>query len=154
MQTTYDVRVYKMQTMHCQGNQRSYGVRWKVAGKPFRETFRNSTQADGFRSDLLAASRKGELFDRATGLPASWHRVDLDRNWFEFACEYCDARWPDSAAHSRRSRAEALTKIAIALLGMSGRQNTRSLRAALRNVAFTTVARTAVDDPEVALLLR
>ncbi|MEU6004481.1 hypothetical protein [Streptomyces sp. NPDC047453] len=72
METTYDVKIYKILTY--KGARKStYTVRWMVAGKRWREPFGTVALAEGFRSELITATGKGEAFVIATGLPVS-HR--------------------------------------------------------------------------------
>jgi len=73
MQATYDVRIYKTE-VYRGTRTTSHTVRWKTAQRPRRRTFRNAAQADVFRAELLAAARKGEAFNAATGEPVSWQR--------------------------------------------------------------------------------
>jgi hypothetical protein len=68
---TYDVRVYAI-SVYEGASVTSYTVRWKVAGKIWQETFRNSAQADSFRSSLVTVTRSGEAFKVTTGRPVSW----------------------------------------------------------------------------------
>lgn len=85
MDTTYDVRVYKTEVYR--GSRiSSHTVRWKVAHRAWRRSFRNAAQADVFRAELLAAARKGEAFNAATGEPVSWQRDEPGTSWYEFAC--------------------------------------------------------------------
>ena len=97
------IRVYKGTTVN------SYTVRWTVAGKDFTEPFRNAAQADSFRSELLAAARKGEAFSTVTGRPMSWKRVSSEMTWYDFACAYTDMKWKAAAAGYRKNIARALT---------------------------------------------
>ncbi|HWC83583.1 MAG TPA: hypothetical protein VG756_26810, partial [Pseudonocardiaceae bacterium] len=64
MPTTYNVRVYKLQTRRrvtsAGKTSARYVVRWLVEGQQFSESYRNRTQADSFRSDLMSAARNGE----------------------------------------------------------------------------------------------
>jgi hypothetical protein len=114
MLTTFNVRVWK--TSVYQGARvTTYHVRWGVDGQPFREPFRNRAQADSFRAELVAAARKGEAFYVATGLPVSMERADKRMSWYDFACAYADAKWPASAATTRRTVAEALTAVTVLL---------------------------------------
>ena len=46
-----------------------YVVRWTVERKRFEQGFKQSAQADSFRSELVTAARKGEPFDVDAGLP-------------------------------------------------------------------------------------
>jgi hypothetical protein len=56
--TSYKVRIW---TNEVRAGKRgtTYRVRWFVDSKPFVETFKTAALADSFRSDLVAASRKG-----------------------------------------------------------------------------------------------
>ncbi len=112
---TYDVRVHKTEVY--KGKKvTTYTVRWKVARKPWKEPFRNSAQADSFRSSLLTAARKGEAFAVKTGRPLSWEREENAITWFAFSLDYCAAKWPYASPNHRRGIAEALTDATEALL--------------------------------------
>ena len=65
--TSYDVRVYKTE-VYKGARVTTHYVRWQVAGRRFRKSFRTAAQADSFRSELLTAARKGEAFFTDTGL--------------------------------------------------------------------------------------
>jgi hypothetical protein len=39
-----------------------------VSGRQWKETFETRALAESFRSDLVAAARKGEAFDLASGV--------------------------------------------------------------------------------------
>lgn len=84
-ETTLDVRVWGVKKREgARGT--TYRVRWIVAGQERRETFTRSKQADGFRSELVSATRRGEPFDLATGRPVSSVREDVATvSWFELA---------------------------------------------------------------------
>ena len=56
-------------------DKRRYRVKWRVNGRDKTRAFKTRAQADRLRSRLQVAANDGELFDIATGLPASW----LDR---------------------------------------------------------------------------
>ena len=66
MDTTYDVRVWRIQE-NVGARGKTYVVRWRVAGRRWKATFKTAALADSFRSDLLAAACKGEAFDLSTG---------------------------------------------------------------------------------------
>ena len=92
----------------------------------------------------MAAARVGEPFDPVTGLPESRAR---DVSWFEHACGYVEMKWPRAAAKSRKSIAEAMTTVTLALLAnRRGRPDDDSLRTALYGWSFSP-ARHAVDPP-------
>ena len=80
MDTTYDVRVWSIQE-NAGARGKTYLVRWRVAGRRWKATFKTAALADSFRSDLLAAARKGEAFDTGTGRPVSMLRASKDMSW-------------------------------------------------------------------------
>ncbi|MFC7480124.1 tyrosine-type recombinase/integrase [Luedemannella flava] len=145
MNTTYDVRLWK--TKVYKGVRKTgYYVRWSVAGREWSEAFQNSTLADSFRSELVAAARRGEAFDIETGLPVSMRRANREMSWYDFACAFVDLKWPRVAATTRRTHAEALTAITASLLaGTRGKPDDKLIRHALCRWAFNTNRRT---DPQ------
>ncbi|MGW7065992.1 hypothetical protein ACWGII_06285 [Streptomyces sp. NPDC054855] len=71
METTYNVKVYKILT-YKGAKKTTYTVRWMVAGRRWRQPFDTVALADGFRSELIQATRKGggvRRRDRAPGVP-------------------------------------------------------------------------------------
>jgi len=142
--TTYDVRIWKTEVYRGK-KVTTYKVRWSVAGRAFKEPYRNSAQAESFRSELVAAARRGEAFYLATGLPVSMNRVDGSVPWYTFALDYTDTKWPRIAATTRRTQAEALTAVTMLMLtSQRGKPDDALLRAALKRWAFNTARR---DDP-------
>jgi len=107
MDTTYDVRIYKTEIYRGK-RVSSYRVRWRADRQDWRRSFRTAAQADVFRAELLAAARKGEAFNLATGEPASWQREEPGTTWYEFACAYVDMKWKTASAKYRRAIAQAL----------------------------------------------
>jgi hypothetical protein len=146
--TTYDVRIYKTDVY--QGAQTTtYWVRWRVAGKDFKEPFRLSAQADSFRSDLVSAARKGEAFVITSGRPVSMQRDSLRLTCYELACAYVDLKWPRAAAMTRKTTAEALTAVIPQLFARTkGKPDDRLIRTALRRWAFNTPARSDENQPD------
>ena len=49
-------------------------VRWAIDGRQRTKAFRTRSEADRYRSLLLASVRNGEQFDDTTGEPASGRR--------------------------------------------------------------------------------
>jgi hypothetical protein len=144
MDTTYDVRIWSTQ-VNARAGGKTYTVRWKVAKQRWKITFKTAALADSFRSDLLAAARKGEAFDLSTGRPVSMLRASKEMAWYGFACAFVDLKWPRVAATTRRTHAEALTAVTTAMFTSTrGQPNGKLLRAALKRWAFNTVRR---DDP-------
>lgn len=144
MTTTYDVRIHKTDVWEGKKTT-TYYVRWKVGGQPWKAPFKTRALADSFRSELVAASRRGEAFDLATGRPISMARVSRDMTWYAFACGYMDMKWGPAAATYRRSLSEALTAITPALFDTDhGRPEGVLIRSALHKWAFNTTQR---NDP-------
>ncbi len=151
---SYDVKVFKLGKALRKDGKWSHSVRWSVDGRQRRETFRTLAHAESFRSSLLTACRQGEPFDLDTGRPSAWSRGETDQNWYDFACEYCDMKWPDSAATSRRSRAEGLMTITVALMDSSRVPNPdKEVRLALKQYAFNTPQRDRVESSEIGRIL-
>ena len=96
MVTCYDVRIWKVEPYKGK-NVTTYRARWVVDGKRFGEYFATAALADNFRAQLVTASRRGEAFDTASGLPVSMTKADRDMNWLDFACKYVDTKWKDAA---------------------------------------------------------
>lgn len=155
MNTTYNVRIWYIQK-YVGAKVTTYTVRWSVAGKPWREPFRNKEQAKSFRSELLTAARKGEAFDVDSGRPVSMRRTERDVCWHELACQYVDLKWPRIAATTRRTHAEALTAITPRMFTTNRRKpDDKLIRKALCRWAFNTNQRDADDMPqEIRVALR
>ncbi|MEU7528982.1 tyrosine-type recombinase/integrase [Saccharothrix sp. NPDC042600] len=154
MSTTYDVRVYKTETYQGKKTTTHY-VRWKVAGKLHREGFRTAALADSFRSDLVAASRRGEAFDITSGLPVTMRREAQTMSWYELACAFVDMKWPRAAATTRRTNAEALTTVTTAMFTTGkGKPDDKLIRSALGRWAFNTNRRDGDKPDDVKAALR
>jgi hypothetical protein len=65
-----------------------------AAGRPGPRALASTLDRCGysFRSDLVAAARRGEGFDRVRGLPISKLRSQSDMPFFAFACKYVDVK--------------------------------------------------------------
>ncbi len=82
MPLTYDVRVYSIETRR--DRPKPYRVRWLVGTQKHSKSYTVKAQADGRRSELMTALRKGEQFDVETGLPASELRaLNGSVTWYE-----------------------------------------------------------------------
>ncbi|WUD75271.1 site-specific integrase [Streptomyces sp. NBC_00510] len=154
METTFDVRVYKI-LIYKGSRKTSYTVRWVVAGKPFRETFGTSALADSFRSDLVSATRRGEAFSVSTGRPVSHQSGASAVNWYAFAIEFTDVLWRRTSGNNRKNVAKALMTTTIALFRspLPSRFAAVDVRTALREFAFNTNRR-GEAPPEVSTILR
>ncbi|MGH3806722.1 MAG: hypothetical protein ACRDRU_08825 [Pseudonocardiaceae bacterium] len=94
---------------------------------PLKKAFRTKALADSFRSELMAALRKGQAFDTVTGLPFAGQEVARSESWYVFACSYADMKWPESAGKSRMGIAETLATVTPVL------SEGRSLRLGLQH---------------------
>ncbi|WP_018683659.1 tyrosine-type recombinase/integrase [Actinokineospora enzanensis] len=128
----------------------SYRVAWTVDGRMFRDTFHTRALADGFRSDLVAATRKGEAFDTESGLPVSMARTRSSLSWYELSIKYVDMKWPRAAAKSRAGVADMLATVMPAMLsGDRGRPDVKAMRTALTGWAYNVIRRDTDKPPEV-----
>jgi integrase len=147
-ETTYEVRIWSVRRFTGRRGS-TYRVRWSVAGQETGRTFPTRALADRFRSDLVAATNRGELFDVAEGLPVSMVTRDRETSWWDWAVTYAELRWPELAPNSRLSVAEALTTVTMALLATDrGRPDPAELRRAMMQWAFIPPRRQAGEPPE------
>ena len=148
-QTTFDVRVWSVER-YVGKRATSYRVTWFVAGRRWKSVFRTAAAADSFRSELVAAQRKGEAFDIESGRPVSTIRGSVSRlTWYDFACRYIDMKWPDASPNHRKSIAEALASITPVLLTIEvSTDEAQAARSALYNWAFNTRRRGTPEQPE------
>lgn len=155
MDTTFDVRIYKTD-VYRGTRTTTYKVRWQVARKRFKKPFKTSALAESFRSQLVAAARKGEAFRTDDGLPVSMARATRAMGWYDLACAFVDMKWPHVAATTRRTHAEALTTATVAMLvNQRGKPDDQLIRHALCRRGFNTTKRTDPTVPaEVADTLR
>jgi len=103
----------------------------------------------------VRAARRGLEFDPVTGEPVLWAAPEPDSTtWYRHALAYTDMKWPDLAAHSRASMAEALATVTPALTRATGnRPPAEVLRAALYGHAFNPHHQTRRPDPATAAAL-
>jgi integrase len=170
--TSYQVKFWDIKKIGDTAKGR-WRVRWAVAGREHCKSFAARPLADGFLTELKDAARGHQPFDETTGLPTTpAHATAPARSWYEHACGYAEMKWPQLAPKSRRSTAEALTTITLALLtprrgapdpavlnralfGWAFNPGTRNLTlpddiaAALDWAATASQPVTALDDPQV-----
>lgn len=138
---TYNVRVYKTY-VYKGARAKTYTVRWKVNEQVRSRVFARSAQAESYRGELLAASRRGEAFNLATGEPVSWARAQLSKvSWYDFACQYVDMKWKTASAKYRRDIARALVAATPPLLVGKPPVDDVDLRSAMTNWGFNTKRR-------------
>ncbi|MGW7262640.1 tyrosine-type recombinase/integrase [Streptomyces sp. NPDC054842] len=154
MPLTYDVRVYSIETRR--DRPKPYRVRWLVGPQKHSRSYTVKAQADGRRSELMTALRKGEQFDVETGLPASELRaLNGSVSWYEHTRTYVERRWDRLPAKSRRNDADALATITPALVRTSvGQPSARVLRTALYAWAYNKSRWDQEHPAEVAEALR
>ncbi|MFI6325500.1 tyrosine-type recombinase/integrase [Nonomuraea sp. NPDC050556] len=133
----------------------AYIVRWTVARKPKSKSFRTKGLANAFLSNLRQATKAGEAFDLATGLPVSMIEGEsTGPSFLEFAQSHVLRRWRTSAARTRETDAYALLSLIPALVtDKPGRPDVADLREALRTHALLPEDRRADLSAEHAVAL-
>ncbi|MFF2651689.1 tyrosine-type recombinase/integrase [Streptomyces sp. NPDC058045] len=135
---TYDVDIWSIRKRA--GRKKPYELRWRVGSRPHSKSFKLKPQADGRRSELMAALREREQFDEDTGLPARELAALSSPSWFEHAMAYALMKWPRASAKHRAGIGEALAVIVPTLITSSrGAPDARTLRRALYQWAFRGV---------------
>jgi hypothetical protein len=87
-------------------------------------------------------------FDEATGLPEPMARELNSRSWYEHAIAFVDMKWPRASAKHRKSIAEALTGVTLALLTTDrGVPADKDMRRALNTWVFNKTRRSAGPPP-------
>ncbi|MEV7233126.1 hypothetical protein AB0N06_03775 [Streptomyces sp. NPDC051020] len=151
---TYDVDIWSIRQR--KNRPKPFELRWRVGERAHSRSFKLKPQADGRRSELLAALRSREQFDEHTGLPASEFEALTTPTWFEHCTAYALMKWPKAAAKHRASIAETLATVAPAFTSTSrGAPAAPVLRRALYGWAFRAVkdtdnvlrARHEVEEP-------
>ncbi len=128
---SYDVRFWQIETRR--GKTVNYRVRWVVAGRRFGDSFATKELAESYRAKLRAAARRGEGFDTETGLPESMARTLPDVSFYEHCAEFAAATWAVSAAKTRLSVIETLSRVVpVVVTDLKGAPDDAVLRSALR----------------------
>lgn len=135
---TYEVVVYSIRQRR--GRSKPWELRWRVGTRPHSKNYHLKPQADGRRSELMAALREGQQFDDQTGLPAKELAALAMPTWFEHAKAYALMKWPGAAGKHRASIAESLAVVTTAFVRTAKDQpDPKVLRAALYQWAFRAV---------------
>ena len=138
----FDVRFWDIKKIGDNGSGGRYRVRWAVDDREHCKSFRNKTLADGFLDGLKDAARSRRPFSQRTGLPAAEPAQGEMITWYEHARRYAEAKWAGLAPVSRRSVAESLVTVTIALTAKEkGAPEGRVLRQALFGWAFNPATR-------------
>ena len=150
---SYDVRFWDTKKLG-NGSAARFRVRWAVDGREHCKSFKARPLADGFLDGLKDAVRDRRPFNPRTGLPDAETIEEEMITWYEHARAYAEAKWPNLAPVSRRSVAEALVTVTIALTTKEpGAPEPRVLRQALFAWAFNPATRDTDPPPEIAAAL-
>jgi len=151
---SYAVRFWDTRKISDNGRGGRYRVRWAVDGQEHCKSFRNKTLADGFLDGLKDAARSRRPFSPRTGRPVAEPAEGEPVTWYEHARAYAEAKWPNLAPVSRRSVAEALVTVTIALTAkQNGAPEPKVLRRALFGWAFNPGAREQDPPREITAAL-
>jgi integrase len=139
---SYDVRFWDIKKTTRPDRAPRFRVRWAVNGQERCKSFQSRTLADGFLTELKDAARSRQPFDTHTGLPRTSSDDGEPVTWYQHARTYTEAKWPALAPVSRRSVAEALLTLTIALSAKErGAPDSPVLRKALQGWAFNPSTR-------------
>ena len=131
-----------------------YRVRWAVDRREHCKSFKARPLDDGFLTGLKDAVRNRRPFGPRTGLPGAETAEGEMISWYAHARAYTEAKWPNLAPVSRRSVAEALVTVTIALSTKEpGAPEPRVLRQALFAWAFNPATRDTIPPPHIAAAL-
>ncbi|MFC8702459.1 tyrosine-type recombinase/integrase [Streptomyces anulatus] len=136
MSLTYDVRLYAIEVRR--DRPKPFRLRWLVGQRKHSKSYQLKAQADGRRSELMSAVRRGEQFDEETGLPVSEIRAQHGSvTWYEHTRAYIERKWATAPAKSRKNYADALATITPALVKTrTGSPDAIVLRRALYGWAY------------------
>jgi hypothetical protein len=141
---SYDVRFWDIKKLG-NGTAAQYRVRWAVDGREHCKSFKARPLADGFLDGLKDAVRDRRPFNPRTGLPGTEGEMIT---WYAHARAYAEAKWGSLAPVSRRSVAEALVTVTVALCAKEpGAPEGKVLRQALFAWTFNPATRDS-DPPE------
>ena len=147
----YDIRFWDIKKLG-NGPGARFRVRWAVDGREHCKSFKARPLADGFLDGLKDAVRDRRPFDPRTGLPEAEVTEDEAVTWYAHARAYTEAKWANLAPVSRRSVAEALVTVTIAISRKEpGAPEAKVLRQALFAWAFNPARDTS--PPEIAAAL-
>ncbi|MFD6434308.1 tyrosine-type recombinase/integrase [Streptomyces venezuelae] len=135
---TYDVVIWSIRRRS--GRPKPWELRWRVGEEEHSKSYQLKPQAEGRRSQLMEALRKGQQFDEETGLPEQEVAALAMPTWYEHAKAYAVMKWPGAAGKHRASIAESLAVVTpVFVRSAAGRPDAKVLRAALYQWAFRAV---------------
>src|SRR5450756_1361857 len=148
---SYDVRFWDIKKISDNGSGGRHRVRWAVDGREHCKSFRSKTLADGFLDGLKDAARSHRPFSPGTGLPTVEATGGEMITWYQHARSYAEAKWTGLAPVSRRSVAESLVTVTIALSAKEkAAPEPKVLRQALFGWAFNPATRDTEPPPAIA----
>jgi hypothetical protein len=147
---SYDVRFWDIKKLGS-GTGARFRVRWAVDGREHCRSFKARPLADGFLTELKDAVRDRRPFNPRTGLPDAETTEEEVITWFAHARAYTEVKWANLAPVSRRSVAEALVTVTVALATKEpGAPEPTVLRQALFAWAFNPATRDITPPPHIA----
>ena len=150
---SYDVRFWDIKKLGT-GSGARYRARWAVDGREHCKSFKARPLAEGFLTGLKDAVRERRPLNPRTGLPDAEITEGEMTTWYKHARAYTEAKWAHLAPVSRRSVAEALVTVTIALTAKEkGAPEPKVLRRALFAWAFNPATRDTSPPPEIAAAL-
>jgi integrase len=150
---SYDIRFWDIKKLG-NGTGARFRVRWAVDGREHCRSFKARPLADGFLAELKDAVRDRRPFNPRTGLPDVEVTEEEVITWYQHSRAYTEVKWGNLAPVSRRSVAEALVTVMIALATKEpGAPEPRVLRQALFNWAFNPATRDITPPPHIAAAL-
>jgi integrase len=150
---SYDVRFWDTRKLG-NGTAARYRVRWAVDGREHCKSFKARPLADGFLDGLKEAVRDRRPFSPLTGLPSAETTEGDVITWYAHARAYAEAKWGSLAPVSRRSVAEALVTVTIALTAREpGAPEPKVVRQALFAWAFNPATRDSDPSEKIAAAL-
>ncbi|MEU6420241.1 tyrosine-type recombinase/integrase [Streptomyces spiralis] len=154
MPLTYDVRLYTIEVR--KDRPKPYRVRWLVGERKHSKSYKLKVQADGRRSELMSAVRRGEQFDEESGLPVSELRAKQGSlTWYDHSRAYIERKWAQAPAKSRKNYADALATITPALVKTkAGMPDAALLRRALYGWAYNRNRWDQTPPEDIAHALR
>ncbi|MFB6961890.1 site-specific integrase [Streptomyces sp. NPDC056309] len=154
MALTYDIRVYSIEVRR--DRPKPYRVRWLVGERKHSKSYKLKLQADGRRSEIMSAVRRGEQFDEDSGLPVSELRAKQGSiTWYDHTRAYIDRKWAQAPAKSRKNYADALATITPALVKTkAGMPDAALLRRALYGWAYNRNRWDQTPPDDIAQALR
>jgi len=150
---SYDVRLWDIKKLG-RGTGARYRVRWTVDGREHCKSFKARPLADGFLTGLKDAIRDRMPFSPRSGLPGAEVAEGEGVTWYAHARAYTEVKWANLAPVSRRTVAEALVTVTIALTAREpGAPEPKVLRQALFSWAFNAATRDVTPPPHIAAAL-